>query len=210
MNFFNRLTWIFAKGLKILLNPPAIKHSNLHKTCKVCAKSELTNCKIGKYSYIGYQTSMVDVEIGSFCSIAGLCSIGGATHPMEYVSTSPVFHVGKNILKNNFAEHPIRRNPLTKIDHDVWIGHGAKIKAGVHIYTGAVIGMGSVVTHNVGPYEIWAGNPARLIRKRFDEDVIKKLLESKWWEFNNNQLKEISQFFNNPIAFIETWSERIE
>lgn len=71
--------------------------------------------------------------------------------------------------------------PRTVIGNDVWIGQGAFIKAGVHIGTGAVIGMGAVVTHDVEPYKIWVGNPARLIRKRFDDEMVQQLLASKWW-----------------------------
>ena len=96
------LKCIIAKGLKILLNPPALNDCVVEKTSKVCSRSELTKCKIGRYTYVGYQSFMFNVTIGSFCSIADRCSIGGATHPMEYVSTSPVFHEGRNVKKNFF------------------------------------------------------------------------------------------------------------
>ena len=92
------------------------------KASNVCSRSELTKCTIGRYTYIGYQNFMVNVSIGSFCSIADRCSIGGAIHPMEYVSTSPVFHEGGNILRKNFSKHPMQKTPRTVIEHDVWIG----------------------------------------------------------------------------------------
>ncbi len=138
------LKYIIAKGLKIILNPPAINLCEIDKTARVCARSELSKCSIERYTYIGYQNFMVNVSVGSFCSIADRCSIGGATHPMEYVSTSPVFHEGRNVLKKKFSNHPMPKTPRTVIENDVWIGQGAFIKAGVHIGTGAVIGMGQL------------------------------------------------------------------
>lgn len=94
---------------------------------------------------------------------------------MSWVSTSPIFHEGNNVLRKHFAEHRVSREENTIIGNDVWIGDNAMVKAGITVANGAVIGMGSVVTKNIGPYEIWAGNPARLIRKRFGEETIKKL-----------------------------------
>ena len=185
------------------MNPPALNDCVVEKTSKVCSRSELTKCKIGRYTYVGYQSFMFNVTIGSFCSIADRCSIGGAIHPMEYVSTSPVFHEGRNILKKNFSNHPMPKTPRTVIENDVWIGQGAFIKAGVHIGTGAVIGMGAVVTHDVEPYEIWAGNPARLIRKRFDDEMVQQLLDSKWWELGYDDLSVYARYFNVPENLME-------
>lgn len=80
----------------------------------------------------------------------------------------------------NFAEHPYDRGGTTIIGNDVWIGLGVIVKAGVTVGDGAVIGAGSVLTKNVPPYSIWAGVPAREIRKRFDEQTTYALLELRW------------------------------
>lgn len=194
---------VVAKILKILLNPPAINNCVLEKESKIGPRSELTKCKIGRYTYIGQQAFMVNVEVGAFCSIADRVTIGGANHPIEYVSSSPVFHEGKNVFRKNFSKHPVNHTPITIIENDVWIGQGAFIKAGVVIHTGAVIGMGSVVTHDIPPYEVWAGNPAKFIKKRFSDDVIQKLIMTKWWEYNNQDLDRIAVKFNNPDVFLE-------
>ena len=176
----NKIKYIISKLLKILLNPPALNKCVKHKTAKVCPGSELTKVEIGRYSYLGSRCFVVNARIGSFCSIADMVTIGGAEHPLHFVSTSPVFLKGNNVLRKNFSEHSFSANKLTVIENDVWIGRNATIKSGVHISTGAVIGSNSMVTKDVGPYEIWAGNPARCIRKRFDDDTINKLLELKW------------------------------
>lgn len=74
---------------------------------------------------------------------------------------------------------------------------------GVTIGNGAVIGAGSVVTKDVGPYEIWAGNPARYIRKRFDDETIRRLEEVKWWDFDDDMLREIGRLVPYPELFLE-------
>lgn len=202
------LRCILAKGMKIVLNPPALNSCVIDKTAKVCSRSELTKCSIGRYSYVGYQNFMFNVSIGSFCSIADRCSIGGAAHPMGYVSTSPVFHEGKNIIRKNFSNHSMPKTLITVIENDVWIGQGAFIKAGVHIGIGAVVGMGSVVTHDIKPYEIWAGNPARLVRKRFSDEIIQQLLNSKWWELDDRELTVYAKHFNEPEKFLREIENR--
>ena len=75
------------------------------------------------------------------------------------------------------------------------------IKAGLTIGDGAIIGMGSVVTKDVGPYEIWAGNPAKMIRKRFDIDKINKMLEIKWWNWEDEEIEKYAKTFNDIDEF---------
>jgi acetyltransferase-like isoleucine patch superfamily enzyme len=121
---------------------------------------------------------------------------------MNWVSTSPVFYKGRDSVKAKFSEHQRPECKTVCIDHDVWIGQYALIKQGVHIGIGAVIGMGSVVTKDVAPYSIVAGNPAREIKKRFDEETINGLLESEWWQYDENKLKYYSKYFMNPRDFL--------
>ena len=194
--------FIIAKALKKSLNPPALRNCHIDKSSKVCSKSELTSVSMDRYSYIGNNCFLVNTTIGSFCSIADRVIIGGATHPMQYVSTSPVFHAGKNIMNKNFALNPSIKTPVTTIKNDVWIGMGCFIKAGVHIGNGAVVGMGSVVTHDIPDYEIWAGNPARLIRKRFSSEISTQLINSKWWELDDSTLESIADQMIDPISFL--------
>ncbi len=198
-----RIKWIFAKGLKILLHPAALNRCTVHKTADISAMCDLTDCCIGKYTYIGYNTFAVNTTIGTYCSIANGCVIGGAAHSIKNVSTSPIFNEGKNTLGITFAMFPEEETKRVVIDNDVWLGHGVYIKSGVHISTGAVVGMGAVVTKDIGPYEIWAGNPARFIRKRFDDEIIDGLLKSKWWEMTDTQLKNMSEYFDSPKKFIQ-------
>jgi len=195
------IQYYFAKFIKYL-HIPAIKNSTIHNTSKVASASHVVNTIMHKYSYIGNNCTVIDVQIGSYCSIADNVIIGGASHPIDWASSSPVFHYGKNILKKNFSEHIFHTTKKTIIGSDVWVGNNCLIKSGVIIDSGAIIGMGSVVTKDIGPYEIWAGNPAKKIRKRFDDKTIEILLESKWWNSSEDTLKKLATEMNNMEKFL--------
>lgn len=202
------LKYMISKFL-VKIQIPSVLNSKIHPSSKVCAKSHVVNSKIGKYSYIGYACNIYNVEIGSFCSIAERCFLGGAQHPVEFISTSPVFHKGKNILRKNFSEHDVSEGKKIVIGSDVWIGSGVFVKTGVKIGTGAVIGMGSVVTHDVEPYSIVAGNPAKLIRYRFEKNIREKIIETEWWNLEEEVLKVYSKYFNNPYEFLKLYKKKV-
>lgn len=196
------IKFLLAKGLKKVLNPPALRNCRIDSTARVCSKSELNSVTLRQYSYIGNDCFMVNVEIGAFCSIADRVCVGGAEHPIERVSSSPVFHKGNNVLDVNFQAFPYIHTPQTIIENDVWIGIGAIVKAGVTIHNGAVVGAGSVVTHDIPAYEIWAGNPARKIRDRFDKDTAEKIEGTEWWKKSDTEIKELSKKFDDVAAFV--------
>ena len=170
------------------LHIPSFNDCNIDPTARVASGSALAKVKMGRYSYAGSYTHITDAEIGSFCSIGDNCGIGGGIHPMNTVSTSPVFLQGRNIMGKNFSQIPYEASDKVRIGHDVWIGDGVFIKAGVQIGTGAVIGAHSVVTKDVPPYAIVAGAPAKILRYRFDDETIQRLLKSKWWEWSDERL----------------------
>lgn len=198
MNFL----YLISKFIK-KLHVPAIKESKIDKTSKICSESQIVNTVMDRYSYIGSFCTVIDAEIGSFSSIADNCIIGGANHPIEWVSTSPVFYKGSNVLNKNFSHHEFKNYKRTIIGNDVWVGSSCIIKGGVKIGDGAVIGMGAIVTKDVGPYEIWGGNPAKIIRKRFDDNTINDLLKIKWWQWDETKIKENADLFNEPKALID-------
>ncbi len=191
-----------AKALRVILQPPAITSSKISKKASICSGAQINNTSVEKYSYVGHDCFLNNVTVGSFTSIADNCRIGGATHPIQRVSMSPVFHSGKNVMKKNFANFPSIQTPKTTIGADVWIGANAIILSGVSIGNGAVIGAGSVVTKNVGDYEIWAGNPARKIRDRFDDSTRKKLLDSKWWTWDEKRIEDNAILFDDVDKFL--------
>jgi virginiamycin A acetyltransferase len=130
--------------------------------------------------------------IGKFCQIAkGVEFImNGANHSMRSVSTFP-FHIFSAF---GAPVPPVEKMTMkgdTIVGNDVWIGQNATILPGVHIGDGAVIGANSVVGSNVEPYAVAVGNPARLVRKRFDDDLIGIMLELKWWDLPIGEIQRL-------------------
>ena len=199
---------LIAKGLKKTLQPPAITNSKIDSRAHICSAASVNNTSVDRYSYIGDGSFTVNCEIGPFCSIAYNCQIGGAMHPIDRVSSSPVFHDGENSLSKHFSRFTRIETPRTIIGADVWIGVNAIIKSGVEIGTGAVIGAGSVVTKDVPAYEVWAGNPAHKIRDRFSESVKTKLLEVRWWDWEDEKIEEYAEFFDDPEKLIQAIESR--
>lgn len=153
------------------------------------------------------------VNIGNFCSIGtdviiipGMGHILPKEHRNFYVSTFPLNRLKKNSWKPEY-EHPHKKNDgIINIGNDVWIGARAIINPGVQIGDGAVIGSGSVVTHDVEPYAIFAGNPAKIIGYRYDKEQITKLLKIAWWNWSEQKIIENLDFLYGDIdKFIESF-----
>ena len=195
---------IVAKGIRTIFNPAALTNCQVNKNAKICSGTQMNNSSINRYSYCGHDCFILNCDIGSFVSIADNCRLGGAMHPIERVSSSPVFHKGKNILNKNFAKFDDISDKKIVISSDVWIGAGVTVLSGVTIG----VGTGSVVTHDIPPYEIWAGNPAKKIRNRFDEETRKELLQTAWWEWSDEKIEKYSHLFDNPQKFIEIIKEK--
>ena len=197
------LSYLYSKFFKIILQGKSVLNSKIDKTAKIYSGTEFYDSSIGRYSYIGYNSEVHSCDIGAFCSIANQLIVGGAKHPLNWVSTSPVFYnVGGGTGRHlgNQEIDPLKR---TTIGNDVWIGSRVTIIQGLNIGTGAVIGTGSIVTKDVPPYAVVAGSPARIIKYRFDEDTIQKLLNSNWWKLSDEELKIYSKYVNQPLIFLD-------
>ncbi|GAL96068.1 hypothetical protein ATR1_011c0001, partial [Acetobacter tropicalis] len=131
-----------------------------------------------------------EVVIGKFCSIAVGVSIVAANHNMNFASTYPFKTIWNEQWRflGDILDHTSKGK--TTIGNDVWIGKSAFIMNGVKIGSGAVIGAGSVVTKDIPPYAIVGGNPAKLLRFRFGEHIINKLLQIKWWDWEDEKIDD--------------------
>lgn len=138
--------------------------------------------EIGAYTDVVSGCEFMEVaSIGRFCSIAAGVVIGQPrrSHPMHWLSTH-AFTANPKLLRKPLQ--PEREATPARIGHDVWIGRDALILDGVEIGTGAVVGAQSLVNRDVPPYAVVAGSPARVIRYRFEPELIERLLASRWWE----------------------------
>ncbi len=147
------------------------------------------------------------LEIGGYCSISqGVMILLGGEHRPDWVTTYPFnfFWPGARDIKG----HPSTRGDVV-IGNDVWIGQGAMILSGIRIGDGACVGARSVVSRDVEPYAIVAGNPARMIRKRFDDKQIEALLAIQWWRWPQEVIEQNLRLMLSPDtdAFIRVARE---
>lgn len=211
----------YIKGIaKNLFNPRisvfAIISSNaiVDKTAYIYRGVKAKESKIGAYSYVAANTDIENAEIGKFCSIADNCRIGMSGHPLQYISTSPIFTEKRNALQQcwiekDFFEHKSLDERVI-IGNDVWIGSHVLIKGGVHIGNGACVAAGAVVVKDVPQYAIVGGVPAKVIRYRFSPEVIAKLLELEWWKFDDNKLKNNIAIFQKDNLCVDDLEKFIE
>ena len=201
------LKYYWSKFIKKLPGS-SIKNSSFEKPSKAEARSTIIDSSFGRYSYCGYNCTIINCKIGRFTSISDNVSVGLSHHPIEWVSTSPAFYFGKDSIPKNVAKLEYDTSSKeTIIGNDVWIGDGVFIKDGISIGDGAVIGARSVVTKDVPPFAIVAGNPAKIIKMRFSDNIIKKMLIVQWWNMNVDELSKFTQYINNPETMILRISE---
>jgi acetyltransferase-like isoleucine patch superfamily enzyme len=165
------------------------------------------NCEIGEYTYLSVNVSVMNTKIGRYCSIAQGACISLGMHPSSgFVSTHPSFFSTHQQSAVTFAEkNHFREMGEASIGNDVWIGVNAVIMDDITIGDGAIIGAGAIVTRDVPPYAIVAGNPARLLRYRFDQHEIDFLLEFKWWEKDPEWLRANQLLFRDIKSFIKNF-----
>jgi phosphonate metabolism protein (transferase hexapeptide repeat family) len=187
------------RGMTTLSTKPLIhstaevRGSRLGVYTQVGARSKLLEVAMGDYSYIVNDSDIAYSTIGKFCSIAAMTRINPGNHPMQRASQS-------HFTYRASAYFAWRRAQPVVIAHDVWIGHGAIVLPGRSIGIGAVVAAGAVVTKDVTPYAIVAGNPARVIRQRFPADVADRLLRLAWWNWDHEQLRRaLPDFRRLPI-----------
>jgi len=186
-----------AVGLFMLID----NKSKVSKKAKVYNFTQIYKSKIEDYTYISRYTAIVNADIGKYCSIASKCTIGLGRHTLNNISSSPIFTQRNNALKKRWTDFQEENlfQPIS-IGNDVWIGARAIIMSGIEIGDGAVIGAGAIVTHNVPPYSIVVGVPAKVIRYRFTEKQINLLEEIKWWNMDEETLKSNIAIFQRPIS----------
>lgn len=177
-----------------------VRDSKIGNNCSIERRNMLFNSHLGNYTYTGYNTVIKYATIGKFCSVSWNVSIGGANHDMKHITTHPFPLLPKFGLTDKSKIYKQFTDKKIVIGNDVWIASNACILRGVTIAGGAVIGAGAVVNRNVGPYEVWAGVPAKKIGQRFPDSVVERLLNLAWWEFPENVLRQNIDLFNDDLT----------
>lgn len=185
-----------------------IEKSIIGYGCKIERYNLFRNSFIDNYSYINEFGMVFNAKIGKFCSIAWGTTIGAAEHPYTGITTSLLdyqpFNKRYNLVDlDNERTFEDREDAYTIIGNDVWLGCNVVIKRGVNIGNGAIIGSGSVVTKDIPPYGIAVGNPARIIKYRFEQNIIDKLLNMEWWNWDKDKIKRTIDLFKLEVISIE-------
>jgi len=187
----------------------SFKDSKAEDHTRMNAPYRVSDVTIGRGTYVASNSMISRTRIGRFCSIGPNFLCGWGIHPTNGLSTSPAFYSthqqsGLSFAQENKVEE---RKPIT-IGNDVFIGANVVILDGVTIGDGAVIGAGAIVSKDIPPYSIAVGCPIRIIRYRFDDATIDRLLQIRWWQWSDDQLKEVERYFFEIDTFIQKHAEQ--
>jgi acetyltransferase-like isoleucine patch superfamily enzyme len=210
--FIFDLSILFIPELRILRTKD-ISFSFIESFLTNCLKEEfveiqppykIENVKIGKGTYISQNSIISETEIGKFCSIGPNFLCGWGIHPINGLSTSPMFYSTAKQNGRTFSRiNKIEERKKIVIGNDVFIGVNVTVLDGVTIGDGAIIGAGAVVSKNIPPYAIAVGCPIKIVKYRFTSEDITKLMKIKWWDFDEKELENVEKYFFDVNTFLE-------
>lgn len=200
----------FHRGEPRIHQSAQVKTAKFGKYTDIAERVILREVTIGDFTYLERNSECIYADIGKFCSIASNVRINALEHPMERVTMHKISYRPNEYFRfqgvdQAFREH--RQSRRVTIGNDVWIGHGAVVLPGRSIGHGSVIGANAVVTKDVPPYTIVAGNPARVIRPRFDADIAARLIALAWWDWPIEKIFEVIPDMQTMdiAAFLDKW-----
>ncbi|MEO1470263.1 MAG: chloramphenicol acetyltransferase [Pseudomonadota bacterium] len=170
----------------------AVENATLGPYTQLCTGTRLLHSTLGAYSYAERFCDIANATIGRFVNIASYARIGATDHPMHLACQHHMLYRSASYWDDveDWADFfAARRARRVEIGHDVWIGHMAMVKPEVTVGHGAVIGAGAVVTRDVPPYAIVAGNPARKLRDRHPPAIAERLIALAWWDWDHARLR---------------------
>ena len=169
---------------------------------KLSRPYRIYDAQVGDYTYIARNAMINSTTVGRFCSIGPNFVCGKGTHPTDKLSTAPMFYsLGCQNGMTLVRECKLDEMRPVEIGNDVFIGANVVVFNGVKIGDGAIVAAGAVVTKDVPPYAIVGGVPAKVIRMRFSDDCVASLKRIQWWNFPDERLQEIEQYFDDVEGF---------
>jgi acetyltransferase-like isoleucine patch superfamily enzyme len=190
-----RVNWSFIA--KVIIDSQVSSKTVLNSPC------HLNNVKISDFTYLAQNAWISYTSIGRFSSVGPNFFCGWGIHPTNAIATSPMFYStrkqnGFTLVKNDKI---IERKHIN-IGNDVFIGANVTILDGVNIGDGVIVGANSLVNIDIPPYAIVGGSPAKIIKYRFDQEKIDKLLKIKWWDWPDEKIQNIEKSFFDIDKFL--------
>ncbi len=191
-----------------LINIKSFSENNtISDKVRIDHPSRIYNSTVSNFTYICLNSKISNTYIGKFTSIGPNILCGWGIHPSHCLSTSPSFYSTNPYNGFKFNHHSnFEERKQIYIGNDVFIGVNVTILDGVNISDGAIIAAGAVVVCDVPPYAIFGGIPAKLIKFRFSPEIIKELLEIKWWDWSDEKLFDVGLYFEDVSRFIQKHS----
>ncbi len=202
------------QGKKLSAEPAIASTAIIHK-CSIGSYTSIgeftsiAESVMDDYSYICEYGCLIYTEIGKFSNIAAHCRINPGNHPLERPS---LHHFTYRMKQYGFRDEDDdeffnwRRIQKVRIGHDTWIGHGVVIMPGINVGNGAIVGSNSVVTHDVPPYCIVVGAPARVVRRRFQKDIADAVEKTAWWDWPHETIRERIDDFKDIRIFLKKYN----
>jgi len=181
---------------------------NMSDTSICNSPFNLQRVKINDFTYIDKNSNISNTSIGKFCSIGPNLFCGWGIHPINGLTTSPMFYSTK--IQNGFSYSKVDKIEERKqifIGNDVFIGANVIILDGVVIGDGAIIGAGAVISKDIPAYAVAVGCPIKIIKYRFEPEQIKALLKIQWWNFEDTKLKDVEKYFFDIDTFIHKYAK---
>ena len=206
MKLFPEFRPIFHANNPLEIITSTEKKTLISNTATLNPPYKVNNSEIMDYTYIAQNSIISNTKVGKFCSIGPNLLCGWGIHPTNGISTAPMFYstLKQNGITFSKSDKVMEKKPII-IGNDVFIGANVTILDGITIGDGAVIGAGAVVSKDISPYAIAVGNPIQIIKYRFNEVQIEKLLKINWWDFDEENLYDVEKYFFDVEDFIKKY-----
>lgn len=184
------------------VSAPPLRGIHLDDGCSISSRviigrhASLEQASVGRFTSIGRFTKLYAADVGGFCSVAWDVTVGANNHPSDRVS-SHLFPIVPEM--GGFTAENALETRRVRIGNDVWIGCGATVLSGADVGDGAVIGAGAVVLGDVGPYDVFAGVPAKRIGARVSESTARRLQAIAWWDWPTSTIRQNIELFQRPL-----------